>query len=144
MFWYLGKIHASCARLSVCASAALRRREVQNVNVLDFRRFVARIVGLALEVWALPEKTMAVLRSFLSEYRASKGFSQEQVAHRAGLSLPTYRRLEAFRSPEGPTAGSLPTLRTVVQVLRALDAEEDFLAALDVALTDTLGAAPEH
>lgn len=83
----------------------------------------------------MPEKTIAVLRTFLCRYRNWRGLSQEEVANRAGLAVPTYRRLESFSIGEQAPA---PTLRTVVQVLRAVGAEEDFLAALDRALTCAL------
>lgn len=83
---------------------------------------------------------MFVLRTFLYTYRNEHGLSQEDVAHRAGLSLPTYRRLEAFPRRDEPTpAGPAPNLRTVVQVLRAIGAEAEFLAALEAALSEALG-----
>lgn len=80
---------------------------------------------------------MTLLRTYLCRYRKTHALSQEQMAHRAGLSVPTYRRLEAFPRPDAPTpVASSPTLRTFAHVLRAIGAEAEFLAALDVALSD--------
>lgn len=76
----------------------------------------------------LPDHTMEVLRDVLTRGRLSVGLSQEEVAHLAGISLPTYRRLESFR--DAGDEGATPTLRTIVRALRALDAGKDFVAAL--------------
>jgi transcriptional regulator with XRE-family HTH domain len=82
---------------------------------------------------------MVVLRTFLCGYRNAHALSQEEVAHRAGVALPTYRRLEAFpiRNETAPRVAA-PTLRTVVQVLRAIDVEDEFLTALDESLSRVL------
>lgn len=81
---------------------------------------------------------MRVLRTFLCTYRNEHALSQEEVAHRAGVSLPTYRRLEAFPARGEIVPMTAPTLRTVVQVLRAIEAEAEFLVALEAALSDAL------
>lgn len=57
--------------------------------------------------------------ALLSRTRLAQGLSQEDVAHRAQISVHTYASLERLRSRSGSLPN--PTLETLVRVFRALD-----------------------
>lgn len=53
--------------------------------------------------------------------RVSRGLSQEQVAHDAGIAVQTYGCLERGTTPAGGFAN--PTLETILRVLHVLEVE---------------------
>ncbi|MEV8241969.1 helix-turn-helix transcriptional regulator [Microbacterium testaceum] len=59
------------------------------------------------------------LGALLLQTRLSRGLSQEDVAHRAHISVHTYASLERLRSRSGSLPN--PTLETLLRVFRALD-----------------------
>lgn len=56
----------------------------------------------------------------LARLREAAGWSQEKLAHRAGISTFTYRKLENGESNPGTPAN--PRLKTLVMLATALDA----------------------
>lgn len=67
----------------------------------------------------------------LARARQKSGLSQERVAHTAGISTFTYRKLEKGESNPGTSAN--PRLRTLVALARTLD----------VSVADLLPADPD-
>ncbi len=61
----------------------------------------------------------AALGLALARARARRGLSQERVAHAAGLSTFTYRKLEKGESNPGTPAN--PRLRTLVALAEVLE-----------------------
>lgn len=62
----------------------------------------------------------------LRNIRARQGLSQEQVAHKAGLAVQTYRCLERGTTPAGGYAN--PTLEAILRVLHVLEVEPPSLS----------------
>lgn len=71
----------------------------------------------------------------LARARAERGLSQERVAHAAGLSTFTYRKLEKGESNPGTPAN--PRLRTLVSLAEVLEVPLTTLLP-----PDTRGIAP--
>jgi transcriptional regulator with XRE-family HTH domain len=57
----------------------------------------------------------------LAKAREAKGISQEQVAHRAGISAYTYQKFEKGESRPGTPMN--PQLRTLIAVCQVLDVD---------------------
>lgn len=84
------------------------------------------------DVWTAYVSELGVA---LARARAARGLSQERVAHAAGLSTFTYRKLEKGESNPGTPAN--PRLRTLVSLAEVLEVP---LATL--LPPDTRGVAP--
>lgn len=84
----------------------------------------------------MPTEMMHMLCIRLSTLRRALGLSQEAVALRAEISVPTYRRLEQFSHPS--RAISTPSVATLVRVLRALDVDQVAFAALERSLAEAV------
>lgn len=59
------------------------------------------------------------LASGVRDAREKRGWSQEHVAHHAGVSVTTYASLERLENPRGELPN--PSLETIVRILWALD-----------------------
>jgi len=85
----------------------------------------------------MPQDLMLVLSRQLSALRLAQHLSQEEVAHRAGISVPTYRRLEQFS--HGNETGPNPHIGTVMRALRVLRADDVVVRAVEDALAARVG-----
>jgi len=84
------------------------------------------------DVWTEYASTLGVA---LSRARASRGLSQERVAHAAGLATFTYRKLEKGESNPGTPAN--PRLRTLVALSEVLE-----VPLVELLPPDPTGVAP--
>lgn len=66
----------------------------------------------------------------LQQLRAERGISQERLAHAAGISTFTYRKLEKGESNPGTPAN--PRLRTLVSLAEVLGVEAGLLIGAGV------------
>lgn len=74
------------------------------------------------------KRALRILGEALYQERLSRGFSQEEVALRAKLSVATYSTLERGFSSSGTLAN--PTLETLVRVMEILPVVPSVLLAL--------------
>ncbi|QPE05915.1 helix-turn-helix transcriptional regulator [Microbacterium schleiferi] len=84
-----------------------------------YHRLVRDAVSVATpddDLWTAYVEALGVS---LSRARADRGLSQERVAHAAGISTFTYRKLEKGESNPGTPAN--PRLRTLVSLAEVLD-----------------------
>lgn len=88
----------------------------------------------------MPRNAMRVFSRQLSALRIAEGLSQEEIAHRAGIAVPTYRRLETF--PRDGVSPSNPCLGTIMRALRACGLEDEVVTALAEILSSHLDGNP--
>jgi len=88
----------------------------------------------------MPREVMLELSRYLSALRRVKGLSQEEVAHLAGIAVPTYQRLESFS--RAGSGASNPQIGTIMQALRAHGADQKVVSAIHQTLLDHLKAEP--
>lgn len=90
------------------------------------------------QIWTMPREVMLELSRYLSALRRAKGLSQEEVAYRAGMAVPTYQRLES--SARAGSGASNPRIGTVMRALRVLDADGHLVNAISETLSCYLEA----
>jgi transcriptional regulator with XRE-family HTH domain len=68
-------------------------------------------------------EALAIFADRIRRARLRRGWSKEQVAHLAGVSVATYAAIERRRTHRGDLPN--PSLETVLSILWALDLETD-------------------
>lgn len=86
----------------------------------------------------MPREVMLELSRYLSALRRVKGLSQEEAAHRAGVAVPTYQRLESFS--RAGSGASNPQIGTVMRALRAHGVDGKVVTAISQTLSGHLEA----
>ncbi|WP_167456888.1 helix-turn-helix domain-containing protein [Microbacterium phyllosphaerae] len=76
----------------------------------------------------MPSRVLEALAEGLRKFRAERGLSQEEMAHRIGCSIPTYRSLEK----KGGVKIADPKLSTIMGALKMIGLDSRLIEALHV------------